>query len=99
MQWRARLNMPVTLPPKPKSGEPCNGCGQCCALEICEGGAIAFPGGSAPCPGLVILDGRTRCKLVMTEIIYNLEPVMQAGLTIGHGCTEDWVDEWKEKTR
>lgn len=91
--------MNIALPAKPKSGEPCNGCGQCCALEICEAGDAAFPGAAAPCPGLVILDGRTRCKLVMTEIIYDLPPVLQAGLTIGHGCTEDWVDGMKEKAR
>lgn len=84
--------MTITLPSKPKHGAPCNGCGQCCAKEICKAGEIAFPGAVAPCPGLVILDNRTFCQLVMTEIAHGLEPVLQSGLNIGKGCTEDWVE-------
>lgn len=48
-----------SLPDKPAIGEPCNGCGLCCRLEVCSVGSFALglvpeygqraPG---PCPAL-----------------------------------------------
>ena len=79
----------VRLPSKPRSGEACNGCGLCCAMELCVAGEIAFPGAKAPCPGLKITpDGtRTYCQLVMVEKAHNLQPMLQTALGIGVGCT------------
>jgi hypothetical protein len=77
------------LPPKPKRGSPCNGCGLCCAIELCLAGEIAFPGAIAPCPALKLTgDGRrTYCQLVAFEIAAELPPVIQEGLGIGLGCS------------
>lgn len=77
------------LPSKPRFGTPCNGCGICCAIEICEAGAIAFPGASAPCPGLKLRgDGKsTYCQLVAVEIVADLKPMLQVALGIGKGCS------------
>mgnify|MGYP001566942021 CR=1 FL=1 len=79
----------ICLPNKPKFASPCNGCGLCCAKEICEVGAIAFPGAQAPCPALKINSERTQtyCELVAIEIFAGLEPIIQNGLGIGAGCT------------
>lgn len=79
----------MTLPDKPKYGLPCNGCGRCCAEELCEAAEVAFPGAQAPCPALKLSPDRTRtyCQLVAIEIMHNLEPVLQKSLGIGQGCS------------
>lgn len=81
--------MTTELPPKPKHGSPCNGCGLCCALEVCNAGEIAYQTTTAPCPGLKIApDGkRTYCELVVTEITHKMPPILQNLLGIGHGCS------------
>jgi hypothetical protein len=47
------IRIHVDAPPKPAVGEPCNGCGVCCAAE--------------PCPAGVIVSGRRygECKALM----------------------------------
>lgn len=77
------------LPPKPRFGSPCNGCGICCARELCVLGELAFPGASAPCPALKLRgDGRsTYCELVAIEIVAGLPPMLQTALAIGKGCS------------
>jgi hypothetical protein len=37
---------------KPPHGEPCNGCGECCRLELCPLGAVLFDTWRGPCPAL-----------------------------------------------
>lgn len=76
-------------PPKPRHGEPCNGCGLCCAAEVCEIGQMAFPGASAPCPGMLFDEGRFHCKLVLTEQMAGMEPLIARALGIGKGCDAD----------
>lgn len=77
------------LPDKPKYREPCNGCGQCCAAQLCEVGKMLFREDELPCPALKMsLDGtRTVCALVATEIANDMLPILQASLGIGLGCT------------
>lgn len=77
----------VQLPKKPRYGSPCNGCGICCALQICQVGEMAFPGAKAPCPALKISGDRTVCELVVVEVVHGLEPKIQEALAIGQGCT------------
>jgi len=60
---RLMPTMLVVLP-KPKFTEPCNGCGFCCATELCELADHVFPGAVAPCPALEIEDGRTWCGMI-----------------------------------
>ena len=81
--------MLIQLNAKPSFGTPCNGCGRCCAEEICRAGEIAFPAAVAPCPGLQIAPcgTRTYCQLVAIEIFHKLEPILQTALGIGVGCT------------
>lgn len=76
------------LPPKPRQGEACNGCGLCCHVELCLAGVLAFPEAEAPCPGLLFANGRTYCKLVLAEQTNPaLDPLIQRGLGIGLGCS------------
>src|SRR5262245_40292653 len=56
------MNLPVLN--KPPFGEPCNGCGYCCAVELCEIAEEYFPGSTAPCPALEYRDNRSWCGLV-----------------------------------
>lgn len=75
------------LPAKPRHLEACNGCGLCCALEICEAGKIVYPEAVAPCPGLLVTSNRTYCRLVLIEQEHGLKPLLQKSLGIGKGCT------------
>jgi hypothetical protein len=58
---------------KPKIGEPCNGCGLCCQLQVCRNGAYAMQlvntlgeTVAGPCKALVSrADGSFGCGIVM----------------------------------
>lgn len=65
--------------PKPKIGEPCNGCGLCCMVVMCNVGAYLMKKTnvwgerkvSGPCPALVKKpDGMMLCGLVLTPEKY-----------------------------
>lgn len=81
--------MKVELPQKPKLGMPCNGCGLCCAVELCGIAEMAFPGASAPCPALKISPDRknTYCEIIATEKNFRMQPMIQNILGVGHGCS------------
>lgn len=55
-------------PAKPSEGSPCNGCGVCCAYEVCplpEFFGLPYKSGSnGPCAVLEYADGRWWCGLV-----------------------------------
>jgi hypothetical protein len=89
---------PFPTPPKPRKGEPCNGCGWCCHHEVCSIGQLAFPGSAAPCPGIVYQDGAVRCAIVLMEIKAieiepSIEPLIQRSLGTGCGCDADDPEE------
>ena len=47
------VRLPADAPDKPAPGAPCNGCGLCCAAELCPLGRVAFRKSRGPCPALV----------------------------------------------
>ncbi|CAA7611695.1 conserved hypothetical protein [Magnetospirillum sp. LM-5] len=63
------MDLIVTLhqdaPAKPAWGQPCNGCGLCCAVTTCPLGRIRFWRIKGPCPALTWDDGGQRylCRL------------------------------------
>ncbi|MGE8128941.1 hypothetical protein ACQKQD_18370 [Methylobacterium sp. NPDC080182] len=74
-------------PEKPRFGEPCNGCGYCCALQPC---AIAqeYLGAEdvGPCPALLFdhQDDRFRCGMVVSPTRFMfLPPDAEADLILG----------------
>ena len=76
-------------PEKPAYGTPCNGCGLCCAVEVCAIGKIAFGEVPAPCPGMLFDEGRFHCKLVLVERLSGMAPRIATALGIGKGCDAD----------
>ncbi len=81
-----------TAPEKPKFGQPCNGCGFCCASEVCEIGLGIFGKDTpAPCPAMTFKRGRFECgavnaadKMGPAEGLY-----LRLRLGIGLGCDSD----------
>ncbi len=50
---------------KPRFGDPCNRCGECCKASMCEFGEQFLEVATVPCPALEIEpDGRTACGLM-----------------------------------
>lgn len=79
----------MTAPPKAAYGSPCNGCGMCCAAEVCAIGKLAFPEAEAPCPAMVFEDNRFYCGIVLAEQAAGLAPAVYEALGIGKGCCAD----------
>lgn len=93
--------MPDLLPPKPRYGAPCNGCGACCSVSHCEAARIAL-GHDAPlpCPLLRYRDGRTWCGLVLAERrldefihVAGMHRTIESALGIGEGCGMEDEDD------
>ncbi|MFG5121764.1 hypothetical protein [Methylorubrum sp. POS3] len=59
------------LPIKPPIGQPCNGCGWCCASEPC-GIAREFIGADdeGPCPALEWDGARFGCGMIVQPLVY-----------------------------
>jgi len=60
------IHLQRAAPDKPAVGQPCNGCGVCCALETCPAGRLRFLRVSGPCPALEwsATERRYRCGLL-----------------------------------
>ena len=83
-----RVPLP-TAPEKPKQGSPCNGCGYCCAAEVCSvGQAIYGRDQLAPCPAMRFREDRFWCGAV--DMADELGPIdgllLRLKLGIGIGC-------------
>ncbi len=54
-------------PPKPALGQPCNGCGLCCAAEPCPLGMLLSRRRRGACPALqwAAADGHYRCGVLV----------------------------------
>jgi hypothetical protein len=56
---------PMPFLTKPLFHEPCNGCGLCCAKELCMAADEIFGDDcAAPCPALEYENGRAWCGIV-----------------------------------
>lgn len=88
---------------KPSYGSPCNGCGLCCRLEVCQVGRMTMREAgyfevSTPCPFIVESDGIARCAVVLSEQDSFkrgdvTDPVIARALGIGWGCTMEDAKE------
>jgi hypothetical protein len=68
------MDLIVTLrhdaPAKPAEGQPCNGCGVCCAVTLCPLGRLRFWRMDGPCPALTWQDGERHyvCRLATNRL-------------------------------
>lgn len=93
------LQHPSTAPEKPRMGEPCNGCGYCCAAETCQLAQLLMGDPPAPCPAMEFDAGRFWCGLVRNPDKYLVHPFIGLGtrvaplamesLGVGRGCDAD----------
>jgi hypothetical protein len=54
---------------------------------LCELAQLAFPGASAPCPGLDVREDIALRSLGITEAAAGMEPVLAKSLGVGCGCS------------
>ena len=95
---REIIQLHRAAPAKPLIGQPCNGCGVCCALETCPAARLRFLQKAGPCPALEWSDaaGRYLCGLLLDPGKYlpilpkKAEPLASAALSrwiaAGKGC-------------
>lgn len=64
---REIIHLHREAPLKPREGQPCNGCGVCCALETCPAARLRFLQKTGPCPALTWSEeaARYHCGLLL----------------------------------
>jgi hypothetical protein len=78
--------VPEHAPEKPREGQPCNGCGYCCAAEVCRVGLAVYGKDTpAPCPAITFHDGRFWCGVVESATP-KMKPIVELVLGVGFGC-------------
>jgi len=82
-----------SLPEKPAYKEPCNGCGQCCAIERCHVATEILGEGPGPCPLMKYEEGEIRCSLLLIEKEYEMIPLLSLSLGVGRGCHAGDLDK------
>jgi hypothetical protein len=92
------IHLHAAAPKKPPEGQPCNGCGVCCALETCPAARLRFLKIKGPCPALQWSDAEQRyhCDFLVNPRTYlgllpaSVEPFAQRLLArwiaAGQGC-------------
>jgi hypothetical protein len=82
-------------PKKPHEGAVCNGCGLCCAVQLCPLAIEFIPDAAAPCPAMEFAEGRFWCGLARRPSRYLDTPasgdrlirgMVFTALSIGEGC-------------
>ena len=75
------------FPMKPQEGEPCNGCGHCCAMELCHAGKeVHGDDHPAPCPSLHNDGGRFWCGLAKHSEAIGMGAIFSTLMGFGYGC-------------
>ena len=66
------IHLHVAAPDKPPVGQPCNGCGVCCASEPCPLGIVASRRRHGACSALVWMEdkGMYRCGLIEQPAVH-----------------------------
>ncbi|MCK6419872.1 MAG: hypothetical protein L6Q73_03075 [Aquabacterium sp.] len=98
---RAVIVLHVQAPPKPPVGQPCNGCGVCCAWQPCPLGMVVSRRRHGRCSALRWVDEerRYRCGVLWAPSTYLpgplrwLEPLLARlalrWIAAGSGCDCD----------
>lgn len=95
------IRIHAIAPDKPPAGQPCNGCGVCCALEPCPAGIAATRRVRGPCTALTWVESaaRYRCGLIVRPADFLPRPFARAAplaatlarrcISAGSGCDCD----------
>lgn len=86
------IHLHHAAPAKPDEGQPCNGCGVCCALETCPVARLHFLQKIGPCPALEWSSGQSRyqCGLLVRPGNY-LGWLPPAGESIARRLFARWI--------
>lgn len=83
---RAAIQLPYLT--KPVFLSPCNGCGLCCSVELCDVATSVFGKETlTPCPALEYQDGRTFCGLMQNPDKYLVNMPNDSGITFPEVAT------------
>jgi hypothetical protein len=100
----AAICLPPTILAKPRLGQPCNGCGLCCAMEPCGIAREFIPDHpeEGPCRAMERHDGRFVCGMMRRPSHYmglpndwadeHVGSMFAAALGSGQGCDADDLD-------
>jgi hypothetical protein len=92
-------------PLKPALGDPCNGCGRCCALETCPAARVLLLQRRGPCRALVWQESESRysCGLISVPTDYLrwlpaatvsvASRLLRRWIAAGIGCDADLAEE------
>jgi hypothetical protein len=92
------IRLHAAAPAKPATGQPCNGCGVCCASEPCPIGTLASRRTTGACDALAwnAAEARYRCGLVdqprahLPAPLHRIAPLMakiaRRYIAAGSGC-------------
>ena len=95
------IRIHAAAPDKPAPGQPCNGCGVCCAIEPCPAGIAVSRRRRGACAALTWVEGeaRYRCGLVARPSDFLPRPLAWAAplaaaaarryISAGSGCDCD----------
>ncbi|MBI3446272.1 MAG: hypothetical protein HY055_13170 [Magnetospirillum sp.] len=81
-----KVELKAGAPPKPEFGAPCNGCGVCCALELCPLGILRFGRIAGPCPALDWDGERYVCGLLLRRTRGWSRRLVARWIAAGKGC-------------
>ncbi|UCV29203.1 hypothetical protein [Ferribacterium limneticum] len=90
------IHLHAAAPAKPPEGQPCNGCGVCCALETCPAARLRFLQSKGPCPALEWSGEQSRylCGLLIDPQHY-LNWLPMRGVSLASRLFARWISAGK----
>ena len=97
------IHLQRAAPAKPAPGDPCNGCGVCCAAETCPSTRLLYLRRKGPCPALAwkAEENRYRCGLLVDPAAHlrwlprclneTARRIVARGIAAGSGC-DCWLE-------
>jgi hypothetical protein len=101
---RRTIEIHPAAPRKPALGQPCNGCGVCCASEPCPVGVLVSRRRHGACAALVWVQGGYRCGVLVRAhglrgpawLRRVATRLVSRWIAAGQGCDCDYEIELRE---